>query len=160
MSIPVRYRGGALQETFLIWRGMRRRCANLNNPYYGGRGIRVCERWQNNFERFIFDMGVRPAGMSIDRIDNNRGYEPGNCRWATTRQQANNRRPSNSVTGRRITAFGETKTATEWARDPRCVLSVHGLRWRLKQGETPEKAITGERQFPGYGTSWNRSEKP
>ena len=76
------------------WRGMRRRCyspTNTNYPYYGGRGITVCERWRNSFPNFIEDMGDRPPGHTLDRKDNDGNYEPSNCRWRTVAENNENR---------------------------------------------------------------------
>lgn len=73
---------------------MIQRCTNPNNPawrLYGGRGITVCARWRD-FPAFLADMGERPNGLTLDRIDNDRGYEPGNCRWATWSEQRSNQR--------------------------------------------------------------------
>lgn len=109
------YIGNRPSPEWAAWNAMKQRCTNAKCPehvYYGARGIAVCARWMAAFENFLADMGPRPGkGYSIDRIDNSKGYEPGNCRWATSVQQNNNTRFN-----RNITAFGETLTLAEWCR--------------------------------------------
>ncbi len=78
---------------YRVWLGMRRRCYDEKStpyPYYGARGIAVCDRWRDDFAAFFADMGTCPEGMTLDRIDNAKGYEPDNCRWATRTQQNQN----------------------------------------------------------------------
>lgn len=95
---------------YRAWTRMKVRCGNKGNLLYGGRGITVCERWINSFENFFADMGVAPAGTSLDRINNNGNYEPGNCRWATPSQQLRNRRVSKFVTWQ-----GQRYNLADWA---------------------------------------------
>jgi hypothetical protein len=86
--------------TYRSWQAAKDRCHNPNNtkyPDYGARGLAMCEAWRGSFEAFLSDMGLRPDGMTLDRIDNTRGYEPGNCRWATPAQQSLNRSSSRQL---------------------------------------------------------------
>jgi hypothetical protein len=85
---------------YQTWKRMRQRCYNTNYIRYkdwGGRGIKVCDRWLNSFENFLQDMGERPKGTSLDRINNDGNYEPTNCRWATMVEQRNNQRPRGEI---------------------------------------------------------------
>lgn len=89
-------RKGKTAPEYICWRGMIQRCEYppFNDyKYYGGRGVKVCERWRNSYENFLADMGRKPSPKhSIDRIDPSGNYEPGNCRWATASEQRLNRR--------------------------------------------------------------------
>ena len=95
--------GGVSSPEYMCWCNMKLRCSNKHNPmykYYGGRGISVCERWRNSFKNFLADMGLKPSPeLSIDRIDNDGNYEPGNCRWTTAKEQIRNRRKPRSSKG-------------------------------------------------------------
>jgi len=101
------------KSTYTSWQSMLARCRNPNAThykYYGGRGIKVCERWLNSFAAFICDMGIKKPGMSLDRIDNNLGYTKENCRWIPISKQSRNRRFV-----RYIVFNGKSQTAHEWA---------------------------------------------
>lgn len=90
-------RHGAVAAEYRCWEGMKKRCLNPNSAHfrhYGGRGIKVCDRWLNSYENFLADLGRRPSPKhSLDRVDVDGNYEPDNCRWATHSQQMKNRRP-------------------------------------------------------------------
>ncbi len=124
-----------------IWHGMISRCTNPNAvkfKNYGGRGIRVCDRWVESFENFLADMGPRPepsTDYSIDRIDVNGNYEPSNCRWLVKTEQARNQ--TKTVW---ITANGKTMLMADWAREMN--ISEAGIHSRMKRGWTPERAVT------------------
>lgn len=111
------------------WRNMHRRCSNKTDPnykHYGARGITVCKRW-HSLALFISDMGDRPEGTSLDRINNDKGYRPSNCRWATPQQQRNNR--SDTIY---ITHKGVTKTLSAWAKE--VGLKRATLYYRVRKG--------------------------
>jgi hypothetical protein len=123
--------------THSSWRSMIRRCSEPKNKdwaEYGGRGIKVCERWLD-FETFLADMGSRPDGTSLDRIDNNGNYEPGNCRWATIIEQARNRRTNKIVEWNGI-ALG----LCEWS--VRLNIRSRTINARLTRGWSVERALT------------------
>ena len=122
-------------RSYHIWYGMIERCENPKNKSYqnyGGRGITICKRWRD-FPSFFKDMGEPPLGLSLDRIDNNRGYSPKNCRWATDREQSNNRRNN-----RTIRKGDKEMTLSQWA-------VFLGIRtdtlWRRLRRMSPERAL-------------------
>ncbi len=113
-SPPQRTHGMSGTKTHKVWIAMRRRCNEENHqdyPYYGGRGIQVCDRWMR-FENFFEDMGRCPRGSTIERKDVDGDYEPSNCEWATRTSQMNNTRRNH-----RLTYEGRTMTMAEWSRE-------------------------------------------
>lgn len=130
--------GMSQTHVYSVWRMMLQRCENPKSPAYpnyGGRGIRVCDEWRD-FERFFLDMGNRPAGYSIDRIDVDGPYCKENCRWATTAQQANNKRRNRVIEFR-----GRRQTLAEWADE--LGLDWHTIRSRLDNyGWSVERALS------------------
>lgn len=128
-------------KLYIIWENMRRRCYySKNNMYknYGGRGIRVCDEWKDDFEPFMKwaqENGYK-EGLSIERIDVNGNYEPSNCKWITPKEQYLNRTDSHL-----ITAFGKTQTIKEWADESG--LNYDTIERRINQyGWTAEEAVT------------------
>lgn len=126
-------------KEYSAWIGMRKRCNTKSSedyPDYGGRGIKVCERW-DLFSNFVEDMGIAPKDFSLDRIDVNKGYSPDNCRWADAKTQARNK-----TNNRLISLNGIIKTLAEWAElsgtDRR---NIHK---RIKRGWAVEQAIYGK----------------
>jgi hypothetical protein len=125
-------------RTYVAWQSLICRCTNPRQKAwanYGGRGIKVCDRWRTSFLAFLEDMGERPEGMSIDRIDVNGDYTPENCRWATAKEQMRNMRRNNLVTH-----DGQTRTVAEWAE----ILGVDpvSLNKRLRRGWPVHLALT------------------
>lgn len=123
---------------YAVWFGMRARCHNpdhIGYADYGGRGIAVCERWRESFEAFLEDMGKRPAGMSIDRIDNDGPYAPDNCRWATQKEQMRNTSRNHYVE-----ANGERLIVTDWAA--KTGISVALIHDRIKRGWSEADAVS------------------
>jgi hypothetical protein len=133
-----------LRDTWVSWQGMKQRCLYATHHSYhryGGRGIRLHEPWKS-FHQFVADMGIRPVGHSLERIDNDGPYAPGNCRWATKREQDNNRR--NTCW---ITFDGRTMTLPYWADE--LGLSVSTVRNRFRKGWPLERVLSPqlERQY-------------
>lgn len=136
-SIHTRH-GGRYSPEYAAWMGMIDRCENpkmVSYRDYGGRGISVCERWRHSFASFREDVGPRPSSRhSLDRVDCNGNYEPGNVRWATSSQQNRNRRNN-----RIVCIFGESMCVVAAAE--RYGVSARVLYWRLARGMSPEAAV-------------------
>lgn len=129
--------GKSKTGAYITWCKLLQRCTNHNNPRYkdyGGRGITVCEEWLK-FENFFNDMGERPKGLSIDRIDNNKGYYKENCRWSDSKTQNNNKRNK-----RLIMLDGKTLSITQWEIE---IGLTRGRLWaRLESGWDIKKALS------------------
>ncbi len=124
-------------RTYRIWNGMKARCRNKDSKkahLYAGKGIKVCDRWLS-FENFLADMGEAPDGMSIERRNGNGNYEPGNCMWATLKDQANN-----TTRNRLVTHVGRTQTVAQWAAE--IGVDPNTLLYRLRRGWTIEQALS------------------
>ncbi len=130
--------GMARTAEYYAWQALRERCYNPKNKAYanyGGRGIMVCNEWNDSFSAFIADMGRRPTDKhSIDRVDNNGHYCAYNCRWATAKQQVDNRR--NNIN---YTMNGQTKCLKDWCRHYKIPYST--VRQRLSKGKSIEEAL-------------------
>lgn len=121
--------------TYSSWSAMMNRCFRKDDVsycYYGGRGITVCKRWQK-FENFLKDMGIRPVGRSIGRMDNEKGYSKNNCKWSTVEEQSNNRR--NSVF---FSAAGRRLTVSQWSK--LLGLSYDATKGKFLSGWKPNRA--------------------
>jgi hypothetical protein len=139
-SKPLRLRhGGCLGgdgPTYRTWLGMKNRCSKPGSPTYeryGARGISVCPRWIESFDNFLADMGIRPTGTSIERIDNDGNYEPSNCKWATRTEQSRNRRNNIKVVYRGVQLTLSEACERSGARYER-------IRRHMLRGETFEAA--------------------
>lgn len=143
-------------EIHKAWTNLVDRCTNKNHRKYagyGGRGITVCDEWINSPQNFVawsLENGWA-KGLEIDRIDNNSGYSPGNCRWVTDKQNAQNTRRNVYVS-----AFGESKTLSEWARDSRSRFTATGISTRIKSGLSCEDAICGPDMKKGPPVGWRK----
>jgi hypothetical protein len=127
----------ARRRAYITWWSMVHRCTRQTDPGwadYGGRGITVCESW-HSFPKFVDEMGYPPEGKTLERIDNDSGYCAANCRWASRKEQARNRRSNHP-----ITINGETKLLTEWAEQAGIRAKVVAV--RLFRGWTVERALT------------------
>lgn len=137
MSRKYERHGGHGTKMYFIWMSIRNRCLNPRNPAYknyGGRGITICDQW-SKFSNFLADMGTPLPNMTLERVDNNKGYSKENCIWADRTAQGRNKR--NNVL---ITAFGETLPLSAWVE--RLGLNYGTTHRRIWKGWPPEEALT------------------
>jgi hypothetical protein len=130
---------GQVSRGYICWHNMKERCYNPNDKSYknyGGRGIKVCDRWLSSFENFYEDMGDCPKGLSLDRKDNDGDYTPENCRWSTNEEQRSNTRRSAWLKHE-----GETDTITRWARSKDMKVATLANRLNV-YGWSIERALT------------------
>lgn len=145
--------GLSKSPTYTVWANMKSRCYRANHPQYndyGGRGITVCESWINSFENFLSDIGEKPFGLSLDRIDNNKGYSKENCRWASLKVQNRNKRENNI-----LTIGSESKCIAEWSEISN--LSEDLIRQRVNLGWSAQDAISIPKMKRGHKYSQERS---
>jgi hypothetical protein len=130
---------GTPSRTYVSWQAMIRRCTNPNSDgfeVYGGNGITVCDEWLNSFETFLLDMGERPSGTTLDRIDGSLGYHKGNCRWQTPKEQARNR-----ANNKRFSYRGVMLTVAEIMEASKTEVGKDAIKYRLKCGITADDAV-------------------
>lgn len=136
---PQRTHGQTNTPEYNVWARIKQRCTNTKYHefhLYGGRGIKICSRWLNSFEAFFRDMGPRTTPQhTVERINNDKGYEPGNCRWATQKENGRNKRNNH-----RLTHLGQTKCLSEWSEITGIKSST--IRARIKSGWSVENALT------------------
>jgi hypothetical protein len=148
--------GGKGTPEYMAWKNMKSRCLNPNNNRFkdwGGRGVTIHESWVNDFDAFLKDLGPKPVGSSLDRINNNLGYQPGNCEWRTMAQQNNNRR--NNIS---IEYNGEVKNVCAWAAHFGITNNTFHS-WRVRKGWTMQEIEAKAGALAPLGIDMQRRHK-
>lgn len=147
---PLEKHGMSKTREYRAWADMLTRCMNpkfIKYEYYGGKGIKVCERWVMSFVAFYDDMGTCPPKHTLDRIESDKDYEPGNCRWVTQAKQMRNQGRN-----RMLTLNGKTQCLTDWAAD--AGMTAAQLNHRLERGWSVEKALA-QNHIKGKAITFN-----